>query len=335
MTTLNFTQSKPVGILGLGTAVPDKILTNQDLEEMVDTNDEWIVTRTGIRERRVLSPGEKPIDIVIPAARKAIEESGLKPSEINGLIFCTYTPDYIMPASACLLQGELGLGRDGLCYDLNAACTGFVYGMQVGWATIRSGLARNILLVGADFNSMVTDYTDRSTCILFGDGAGAVVLGEVDEGSGILGNSAGVDGQSWKHLMLSAGGCAAPITAENLESRDRYIQMNGREVFKFAVRAFNEAFEKAAADAGIEPSEVDLLIPHQANIRIIQSAMDRYGFNADRVVINIEKYGNTSAGSIPLALETARQEGKLRKGMTCALVAFGGGLTHGATILRW
>lgn len=331
---MNSSQSKPVGVLGLGTAVPGKVLTNHDLEELVDTSDEWILTRTGIRERRILAPGEKSLDIVIPAARKAIEESGLHPSEINGVIFCTYTPDYIMPASACLLQGELGIGS-GLCYDLNAACTGFVYGMQVGWATIRSGLAKNILLVGADFNSMVTDYSDRGTCILFGDGAGAVVLGQVEEGSGILGNSAGVDGAAWEYLKLPAGGCAHPINKSNVESPDRFIQMNGREVFKFAVRAFNEALEKAAEDAGIEPSEVDLLIPHQANIRIIQSAMDRFGFDAERVVINIEKYGNTSAGSIPLALETARQEGKLRKGMTCALVAFGGGLTHGATILRW
>lgn len=331
---MNSIPSRSFGVLGLGTSIPEKILSNRDLEGMVETSDEWIVTRTGIRERRILGEGERPLDIILPAARRAIEESGLKPADIDGVVCCTYTPDYLMPASACLIQGELGIGS-GLCFDLNAACTGFVYGMQVGWSLLTAGLSKKLLLIGADFNSLVTDYTDRGTCILFGDGAGAVVLGEVPSGLGILGNHAGVDGKSWEYLKLPAGGSACPITKTNVESSDRFLQMNGREVFKFAVRAFNEAFEKAAKDAGIEPGEVDLLVPHQANIRIIQSAMDRYGINPDQVVINIENYGNTSAGSIPLALETARQEGKLKKGTICALVAFGGGLTYGATILKW
>lgn len=331
---MNSLPPKPIGILGLGTALPEKILTNKDLESLVDTTDEWIVTRTGIHERRILGESEKPIDIVLPAARRAIEESGLAPGDIDAVIHCTFTPDYALPSSACLVQGALGL-KSGLAFDLNAACSGFVFGLQNGMALLRAGMARHVLVIGADFNSRVVDYTDRTTCVLFGDGAGAVVLGPVEEGHGILGNAAGADGASAMALTTLVGGCAHPVTRENFESKDRYMQMNGREVFKFAVRVFNEVFENAVADAGLTPSDIDLLVPHQANIRIIQSAMERYGFSNDRVVINIQKYGNTSAASIPLALETAREEGKLEKGKTCALVAFGGGLTYAATVLRW
>lgn len=331
---MNSFSPKPAGVLGLGTALPTKVLSNKDLERIVDTTDEWIVTRTGIHERRVLDESEKPIDIVVPAARRAIEESGIAPSEIDAVIHCTFTPDYMLPCSACLIQGELGL-KSGIAFDLNAACSGFVLGLQNGMALLQAGLARHVLVVGADFNSRVIDYTDRTTCVLFGDGAGAVVLGPVEEGSGILGNAAGADGANGMVLTTLVGGCAHPVTRENLDSKDRFMQMNGREVFKFAVRVFNEVFEAAVANAGLTPSDINLLVPHQANIRIIQSAMERYGFSNDRVVLNIQKYGNTSAASIPLALQTAREEGKLEKGDVCALVAFGGGLTYAATVLRW
>jgi 3-oxoacyl-[acyl-carrier-protein] synthase III len=314
--------------------LPSRVLTNKDLETMVDTTDEWILSRTGIRERRILAEGEKPMDVAMPAMRRAIEDSGIPPSEIDGIIYCTFTPDYMMPSSACLAQGKLGLAT-GVAYDLNAACTGFVFGLQSAWSLLQMGLCRNILVVGADFNSRVIDYRDRSTSILFGDGAGAVVLGPVESGRGIIGNSAGADGKSWTHITMMVGGTACPVTQENLDSTDRFIQMNGREVFKFAVRVFNEVFEDAVAKAGLTPADIDLLIPHQANIRIINSAMERYGFSEDRVVINIQELGNTSAASIPLALETARQQGKLKPGTTCALVAFGGGLTYGATVLKW
>jgi 3-oxoacyl-[acyl-carrier-protein] synthase-3 len=322
------------GILGLGTCLPDTVLSNKDFERMVDTTDEWILSRTGIRERRILAPGQRPSDIAIPAARRAIEDAGLAPADIDGVIACTFTPDHVMPSMACMIQGALGISS-GLCFDLNAACTGFVYGIQVATALLQSGAARRIVVVGCDANSRIIDYRDRSTCILFGDGAGAVVLGPVEAGRGVLGCSAGADGTGGCHLVVPIGGAAEPITAATVDSPNRYMQMNGREVFKFAVRAFNESFETAVARAGLKPADVDLLVPHQANVRIINSAMERYGFTPERVVVNIESYGNTSAASIPLALETARGEGRLRRGTVCALVAFGGGLTYGGAVVRW
>lgn len=331
---LNSLPPKPIGILGLGTALPEKILTNKDLESLVDTTDEWIVTRTGIHERRILGESEKPIDIVLPAARRAIEESGLAPGDIDAVIHCTFTPDYALPSSACLVQGALGL-KSGLAFDLNAACSGFVFGLQNGMALLRAGMARHVLVIGADFNSRVVDYTDRTTCVLFGDGAGAVVLGPVEEGHGILGNAAGADGASAMALTTLVGGCAHPVTRENFESKDRYMQMNGREVFKFAVRILGPAVDEALRRAECSLDEVDLLVPHQANIRIIDAAAARYGLAPERVVANVAKYGNTSAASIPLALDDARADGRLAPGRMVALVAFGAGLTYGASILRW
>ena len=323
-----------IGILGLGICLPDRVLSNRDMETMVDTSDEWIMSRTGIRERRILTPEQVPSDIAIPAARRAVEDAGLDPRDIDGVICATYSPDYIMPSMACQIQGALGT-RSGISFDLNGACTGFVYALQAAQGLILSGVARRIIVVGADCNSRLIDYRDRGTCILFGDGAGAVVLGAVDAPRGILGNSAGSDGLGARHIISPLGGSARPITAETVDSPDRYLQMNGREVFKFAVRVFNEVFEAAVANSGLKPADVDLLVPHQANVRIIQSAMDKFGFSADRVVINIEKYGNTSSASIPLALQTAREDGRLVPGKVCALVAFGAGLTYAGTILRW
>ncbi len=325
---------KAIGIQGLGVCLPDRILSNADLEKMVDTTDEWIYTRTGIRERRILSPGQAPSEIAEVAARRAMADAGVGPEDIDGVLFCTYTPDYMMPTSACLMQGRLGIPAC-MAFDMNAACTGFVYGLQAAYALIRSGMARRVLVIACDCASRLMDYTDRSTCILFGDGSGAAIVGEVPEGRGILGNFAGCDGKGGTLICQPIGGSAHPLTAENFANKDRYIQMNGREVFKFAVRIVQDAMDKALEDAGMQASEIDLLVMHQANIRIIHAAMERYGFGHDRVVIDIEKHGNTSSASIPVALETARQEGRLKPGTTCAFVAFGAGLTYAASIVRW
>lgn len=325
---------QPIGILGLGVCVPDRILSNADLEKMVDTSDEWIVSRTGIRERRILAPGQTPRDIAIPAARRAIEDSGLSPSDIDAVIYCSYTPDLLMPSSSTGMQHALGI-PSCIAIDQNSACSGFVFGLQTAWSMVRAGLVKHPLLVGADFNSRVTDYTDRNTCVLFGDGAGAVVLGAVPEGRGILGHCSGCDGGGGPLITLKVGGAGNPVTPENVHSPDRFMRMNGREVYKFAVHAINDALERAAVDAGIPISEMELLVPHQANERIIRSAMEKFGLREDQVVINMDKYGNTSAASIPLALDTARTEGRLKVGTTCGIVAFGAGLTFGATILRW
>lgn len=324
----------PIGIQGLGVHLPEKVLSNADLERMVDTSDEWIVTRTGIRERRILKEGEPPSAIAVPAAQKAMADAGVDPKEIDGIIYCTYTPDHTIPPSSCLLQGKLGL-PSCIAYDLNAACSGFVFGVQSGYSLIRSGLCKRVLVLGVDCNSRVIDYTDRETCVLFGDGAGAVVLGEVPEGRGILGFSAGSDGLGAFLISQKIGASAFPATAMNIESKDRFMKMNGREVYKFAVRVISEALDQAIADAGLKTEDIELLVPHQANVRIIDSAMERFGFKPENVVINMDKYGNTSAASIPLALDSARQDGRLVPGKTCALVAFGAGLTYGGIVLRW
>ncbi|MCC6547361.1 ketoacyl-ACP synthase III [Candidatus Sumerlaeota bacterium] len=324
----------PIGVLGLGVCVPNRILSNADLEKMVDTTDEWIVTRTGIHERRILEDHQVPSDIAYQAAKRAIEESGVDPSEIGALIYCTYTPDHFMPPTACILQHKLGIGS-GLCYDMNAACTGFIYGLQNAYAMIRSGMAKKVLVIGCDCASRIVDYTDRNTCILFGDGAGAMVIGEVPEGRGILGNMAGCDGAGAMLIYQKVGACAFPMTKQNIDTKDRYMQMNGREVFKFAVKIVTDAVEAALADAGLDVKDVDLLVPHQANVRIIQAAQERFNFAEEKTVITMDKYGNTSAASIPLALDDARKRGKLKVGTTCALVAFGAGLTYAASIVRW
>ena len=323
-----------VGILGLGVCVPDRILSNADLEKMVDTTDEWIVTRTGIRERRILEDHQVPSDIACEAGKRAIADAGVDPSEIGALIYCSYTPDHFMPPTACILQHRLGL-PSGMCYDMNAACTGFIYGLQNAYAMVRSGLAKKVLLIGCDCASRIVDYTDRNTCILFGDGAGAVVIGEVPEGRGILGNVAGSDGSGAMLIFQKAGACAFPMTAQNINTPDRYMSMNGREVFKFAVKIVPEAVERALEDAQLTVKDVDLLVPHQANVRIIEAARERFGFDVEKTVVVMDRYGNTSAASIPLALDDARTKGKLKPGTTCALVGFGAGLTYAASIVKW
>lgn len=325
---------KNIGILGLGTAVPDRVLSNKDLEAMVDTSDEWILTRTGIRERRILDPDQPPSDIAIPAAQAAMADAGVSPDEIGAIIYCSYIPDYLMPPSSCVVQGRLGV-PSCMTFDLNAACTGFVTGLQTAHALVLAGTARKVLVIGCDCASKVLDYTDRDTCVLFGDGAGAAVVGEVSNGRGILGSISGADGKGAMLICQRIGAGAHPLRPENMHDPNRYMKMNGREVFKFAVRILQDALEQAVEKSGLKIGDIDLLVPHQANVRIINAAMERFGFDPQRVVINMDRYGNTSAASIPLALEDARRDGRLKRGSKIAMVAFGAGLTYGATVMEW
>lgn len=320
------------GILGVGSAVPERILTNADLERMVDTSDEWISTRTGIKERRISSPTEKTSDYASKAAMKALERAGVQPSELDLIIVATLTPDMFCPPTACIVQDRINAPQ-AAAFDLSAACSGFVYGLDVAVRGIEAGAYKRVMVIGADLLSHVTDYTDRSTCVLFGDGAGAAVIGPVERG-GVLSTYLGADGSGGAKLTVPAyrgerGGDAPG------EGQGCYIRMEGNEVFKFAVRVMPEAALEALRRADVPPEEVDLFIPHQANIRIIDAAAKRLGIGSDKVFVNVHKYGNTSAASIPLALDEALDQGRVKEGDTLVLVGFGGGLTWAASVLEW
>ncbi|MCA0753998.1 ketoacyl-ACP synthase III [Paenibacillus sp. N4] len=324
----------PVGIIGTGKYVPERILTNQELEQMVETNNEWIVTRTGIRERRMAAAEEATSDLALHASRQAIQAAGLTAEDIDLIIVATITPDMFFPSTACLLQDKLGATK-AAAFDLSAACSGFIYGLATASSMIASGLYKHILVVGAETLSRITDYTDRNTCILFGDGAGAVVLGQVEEGRGFRSFELGADGSGGELLKVHGGGSRVPASAESIEGKQHYIHMAGNDVFKFAVRIMGSAAEDALLKAGLAKGDVDLLVPHQANIRIIQSALNRLNLSEDKAMINLDKYGNMSAASIPVALAEAAEEGRLKEGDCLVLVGFGGGLTWGASVLIW
>jgi 3-oxoacyl-[acyl-carrier-protein] synthase-3 len=309
---------KPVGIRGTGMYVPERVLTNKDLEQMVDTSDEWIVTRTGMRERRIAANDQSTSDLAYEAALEALKNANLPAEELELIVVATITPDLAFPSTACILQDRLG-ARKAAAFDLSAACSGFIYGLANASALIASGMYKNALVIGAECLSKITDYTDRNTCILFGDGAGAVVLGEVPEGRGFRSFELGADG---------SGG-------NLLHSRNKYIYMDGKEVFKFAVKIMNSAAEEALRKAGIAKSEIDLLVPHQANIRIIQYALERLELPESKCAINLDRYGNVSAASIPIALAEADRENRIRPGDKLLFVGFGGGLTWGASVLIW
>lgn len=325
---------RSVGIIGTGKYVPEKVLTNADLEKMVDTNDEWIVTRTGIRERHIAAPEQATSDLAYEAAVKALASANLAPEDLELIIVATITPDTFFPSTACILQEKLGAKR-AAAFDLSAACSGFVYSMATANGFIQTGMYKNALVIGADTLSRITDYSDRNTCVLFGDGAGAVVLGEVPEGRGFLSFDLGAEGSGGELLKLEGGGSRMPSSVETIEGGKHYIYMNGREVFKFAVRVMGTATEEVLRKAGKSKEDIDLFVPHQANIRIIQSAMQRLGLSEEKCVINVDKYANTSAASIPLALVEAAEEGRVKEGDTVLLVGFGGGLTWGASVLVW
>lgn len=325
---------RPVGVIGTGKYVPEKILTNKDLEAIVETSDEWIVSRTGIQERHIAAPEQATSDLAYEAAVKALESAGMAAEDLDLIIVATITPDMAFPSTACILQDKLG-AKGAAAFDLSAACSGFVYGLATATSFIKTGIYNNALIIGVDCLSRITDYTDRNTCVLFGDGAGAVVIGEVPEGRGFQSFDLGAEGAGGGLLKLEAGGSRLPASADTLENKQHYIYMNGREVFKFAVRVMGTATVDVLEKAGLTKDDIDLFVPHQANVRIIQSAMQRLDLPEEKVVINVNKYANTSAASIPLALVEAAEEGRMKEGDRILMVGFGGGLTWGASVLVW
>jgi len=305
------------------------------LERLVDTSDEWIIERTGIKERHIAAPGEATSDLAFYAAKNAIEKAGLKPKDIDAIIVATATPDMFFPATACLLQDRLG-ARKVACVDVEAACPGFIYGLDIarGFLELKDNY-RTVLVVGAETLSRIVDWNDRNTCVLFGDGAGAAVLIRDDSEYGILSSYLGGDGRLANLLYMPAGGSRLPASRETVEKRLHYIKMQGREVFKYAVLGMQESSLRALKAAGISPDEVTWLIPHQANMRIIDATRERLGLPAEKVYINIQRYGNTSAASIPIALAEMEEGGVLKRGDIVLMVAFGAGFTWGATLVRW
>jgi 3-oxoacyl-[acyl-carrier-protein] synthase III len=324
----------PVGILGTGSAVPEHVLTNEDLAKRVDTSDEWIRTRTGIRERRITDDQTASSHLAIEAGRKAIEAAGITPEEVGLIICATVTPDYMFPATACLVQESIG-AKHAAAFDLSAGCSGFLYALSVAVPQLQTGMYRYALVIGVETLSKIVDWEDRSTCVLFGDGAGAVVLGAAPEGKGFLSFDMGSDGSGGHLLMQEAGGSRNPATQETVMARKHFITMAGNEVFKFAVRTLNTSTEKALQKAGYTTSDIDYLIPHQANVRIIDAAVSRLGLDESKVYVNLQNYGNMSSASIPVALDEAVRAGKIQEDDLLVLVGFGAGLTWGATVLRW
>jgi len=320
-------------ITGLGKYVPEKILTNQDLEKMVDTSDEWITSRTGIKKRHIVNENETTADIGYLAAKKALEDANLAPEELDLIIVATVTPDMMFPATACLIQEKLGADRVA-AFDLEAGCSGFVFGLTVAAQFIQSGLYKNILVIGAETLSKITDWEDRSTCVLFGDGAGAAVLQPTAKG-GLLAFELGADGTGGKSLYLPAGGSLKPSSQVTVAEKEHYIRMEGNQVFKFAVKTMGQASIDVIEKAGLKPEDVDLFIPHQANSRIINAAANRLNLSEDKVFVNLPEYGNTSSASVPIALVEAREEGLINNGDIVVLVAFGAGLTWASTVIEW
>lgn len=323
-----------VGIIGTGYYVPEKILSNFDLEKMVDTTDDWIMERTGISERRIAELDVPTSELAIRAAQNALDNAGISPEELDLIIVATLTPDTVIPATACILQDKLG-AKHAAAFDLSAACSGFVYGISVGTQFIKSGVYQKVLVVGAETLSKLVNWKDRNTCVLFGDGAGAAVLGSVEKGYGVLGIELGSDGSGGDFLSVPASGSLHPASAQTIQDGMHYIHMTGNGVFKFAVKIMGEAVLKSLENAGLGTEDIDCLIPHQANIRIIQSAAKRLHLPMEKVVINIDKYGNTSAGSIPIALAEAASSGKIKKGDVVALIGFGAGLTWASCVMKW
>ena len=316
-----------IGITGLGTHVPERVLTNDELSRLVDTTDEWILERTGIRERRIAAKDEALTDIARPAARAALVDAGVEPSDIDLLICATVTPDMMFPTSSALLADELGMPK-AAAYDLLAGCTGFVYAIAQAYAMLVSGLSKRALVVGGDVLSKILDWEDRSTIVLFGDGAGAVVMEPVDHG-GFLAFELGADGGGGQHLWLPGSG------SRHFDDPDQFVKMNGREVFKFATRVLVYSAEQVLAECGKTVEDVDVYIPHQANKRIIDYASGKLGIPPERTVVNVDRYGNTSSGSILLALTDARAEGRLRDGALVLMTGMGAGLTWGSALLEW
>jgi 3-oxoacyl-[acyl-carrier-protein] synthase III len=317
-----------IGITGLGCYVPDRVLTNDELATLVDTSDEWIMTRTGIRERRIAAPEQAMSDLAVPACSGALEQAGVQPREVDLLVVATVTPDMTFPSTSALVADRLGM-PDAAAYDLSAGCTGFMYAIAQAHAMLASGLARKALVVGGDVLSKILDWSDRSTLVLFGDGAGAVVMEAVEDGGGFLGFELGADGGGGVHLWLPGSGSRV------FDDPDRFVKMNGREVFKFATRVLVSSAETLLEECGKTVDEVDVYVPHQANVRIIDHARKKLGIPEERTVVNVDRYGNTSSGSIPLALADAEKDGRLKPGELVLMTGMGAGLTWGSALIEW
>ena len=322
-----------VSITGLGCEVPQRIVTNDDLSRTLDTSDEWIMERTGIRERRVAAPEEALSDFALPASQRALAQAGVDGADIDLIIVATVTPDMAFPSTAAILADQLG-ATDAGAYDLSAGCTGFMYALAQAYGMLAGGLSQRALVVGGDLISKIIDWTDRRGAVLFGDGAGAVVLDRVEHG-GFLGFELGADGSGGPQLYLPAGGSRLPASAETVASKQHFAQMNGREVFKFATRVLVSSAQKLLAECGRSIDDVDVYVPHQANVRIIDHATKRLGIPDDRVVVNVDRYGNTSSGSIPLALADAAEDGRLDPGKLVLMTGMGAGLTWGSALIEW
>ena len=323
-----------VGIKGMGYYVPENVFTNFDFEKIIDTSDEWIRTRTGIVERRFASKDQATSDLACEAALKAIESAKISKEDIDMIILATVTPDYIAQGAACIVQNKLGL-KGIPCFDLNAACTGFIYGLEVANSLVKSGLYKNVLVIGAETLSRIIDMQNRNTCVLFGDGAAAAVVGEVEEGYGFLGFSIGAEGEDDMILKIPAGGSKKPNDDETIKNRENFVVMKGQDVFKFAVNILPKVTLDALEKAKLDVSELSMVFPHQANSRIIESAAKRMKFPIEKFYMNLSRYGNTSSASVGLALGEAVEKGLVKKGDNVALTGFGGGLTYGSAIIKW
>ncbi len=324
--------TRHAAIIGVGSYLPERVMTNADLEQIVDTSDEWIVSRTGIEQRHIIAEGETTSDLAARAGRLAMERAGVTAEQIDMLYMGTTSPDYVMPSTACMTQAKLGLTCPAV--DMMAACTSFIYALHSAAAVIESGRAETVLVIGAEALTRLVDFTDRSTCVLFGDGAGAVVLRAAEE-PGVETIVLGADGTGAEQLIVPAGGAAVPLTCERIEAHEHFVKMSGGEVFKFAVRVIPRATTEALAVAGHSLADLTWLVPHQANKRIISTIEERLGIDEERVYCNVERTGNTSAASIPMALDDLYTSGRLAPGDLLALVGFGAGLTWGAAVVRW
>lgn len=323
-------------IAGVGSYAPTRIVTNEELSKTVDTTDEWIRTRSGIRERRIAAADETTSDMAVHAARSALADAKVAAAEIDLLIIATATPDAPLPSTACYVQHKLGIPDHATCFDISAACSGFLYALEIAFGQLLTNRYKRALIIGSEKLSSVTDWTDRSTCVLFGDAAGAAVLHKVDQpGIGILGSDLGADGEFADNLYISAGGSRRPADAKSVEERAHCIRMNGREVFKSAVRVMETVAREMLEQHNLTPDQINLVIPHQANIRIIESLAGSLKIPMERVYVNLDRFGNTSSASIPLALDEARRAGRIKPGDLTLLVAFGAGLTYGSTLIRW
>ncbi len=327
----------PVGvkISALGTYVPPRLLTNEDLEKMVETSNDWILERTGIRQRHIVDKGVATSDLSTEASKRALAERGISADEIEAIVVATVTPDMLFPATACLVQTKLG-AHHAWGFDLSAACSGFPFALQCGAQFVATGAHKKVLVIGADVMSSIIDYTDRATCVIFGDGAGAVLLEPAEDGHlGLIDFIHEIDGSGGCYLNMPGGGSLNPTTRETVEKKMHFVHQDGQAVFKYAVKKMAEVCEKVLTRNGFKGQDVNAFIPHQANSRIILASAERLKLCSDRVIMNIDEYGNTTAGTIPLAMETARQQGKLKKGDLVLLASVGAGFTVGATLLRW